>query len=272
MVEAQLARATSLSEAIVQRLKDLEHARAIAKDELAAAAADLAAGQEYVSSHDPDIGKQPEEQLRQAAELLAQAQAESANAKPEWLALVRLAQAANAAADASLAGARSEVEVMDRLRVQVQHAQQLAAAEVQRAERFRDTHRSDIGWGKLEQLQRVREQLQGAYSALHQAESLAEDERRAALERARSQFASVDAEADRVYAQLYVDFQQAEAAPQAAEEERRRRSSSSSSSWSSSGGSGGSSSSSGSSSGSSWGSGSSSGSSWGSGSSSSGGW
>jgi hypothetical protein len=180
---------------------------------------------------------------------------------------MRLAQAANAAADTALSGARSEAEAMERARAQAQRAQQLAASEVQRAERFRDTHRSDISWDNLETLRRLKDQLQAAYAAMHQAVSLTEGERRAALERAGSQFASVDTEADRVYARLYADFQRAEAARQEAEQERRRSSSCSSSSWSSSG-----SSSSWSSSSSSSSSGSSSGGSWGSGSSSGGGW
>ncbi|MEO7911351.1 MAG: hypothetical protein ABIV47_17030 [Roseiflexaceae bacterium] len=271
-VEVQLARAASLSDAILARLKALEHARAIAKNELAAAVADIATGQAYLSAHDPDVGKQPEQQLRQATELLAQAEAESIQAKPDWLALVRLAQAANSAADAALAGARSEVEAIDKARSQAQHARQLAAAEVQRAERFCESHRSDVGWDAQGSLRQLQAQLQAAYAALSDAESRAEDERSAALERARSQFASVDAEADRVYSRLYADFQRAEAAREAAqEEERRRRShssssstsfSSSSSSFSSSSSSHSSSSSSGSSSGGSWGSGSSSGGGW----------
>jgi hypothetical protein len=183
---------------------------------------------------------------------------------------VRLAQAANAQADAALAGARSEVEAMDKLRAQVQHARQLAAAEVQRAERFYDTHRSDVGWNTSDSLRRLQAQLQATYGILSQAENLAEGERAQALERARSQFASVDSQADQVYAAMYAAFQEAEAARVAAEEERRRRSSSSSSSssWSSSS----SSSSSSSGGGGSWGAGSSSGGSWGAGSSSGGGW
>ncbi|HEY7599809.1 MAG TPA: hypothetical protein VH741_07780, partial [Candidatus Limnocylindrales bacterium] len=275
-IEAQLARAASLSEAIVLRLKDLEHARAIAKQELAAAAADVAAGSGYLATHDPDIGKQPEEQLHKAAELLAQAEAEAAKPKPDWLALVRLAQAANAEADAALAGARSEVEMMNKLRAQAQHAQQLAASEVQRAERFYETHRSDVGWSISDSLRDLQAQLQSARDALRQADSLAEEQRRQALERARSQFASVDGRADQVYAKLYAAFQEAEAAREAAEAERRRSSSTSSWGSSSSGGSwsisSSSSSSRGSSSGGSWGGGSSSGGSWGGGSRSGGGW
>jgi hypothetical protein len=275
-IEAQLARAASLSEAITQRLKDLEHARAIAKEELAAAAADLAAGNSYLAAHDPDVGKGPEEQLRKAADLLAQSEAEAARPKPDWLALVRLAQAANAEADAALVGARSEVEAMDKLRTQVQHAQQLAASEVQRAERFYETHRSDIGWSIADSLHDLKALLQSAHDALRQAESLAEEQRRQALERARSQYAGVDGQADQVYAKLYAAFREAEAAREAEEAERRR--SSSSSSWSSSGSSWSSSSSSssssshGSSSGGSWGGDSSSGGSWGGGSRSGGGW
>jgi hypothetical protein len=272
-LEAQLARATGLSEAIIQRLKDLEHARAIARQELAAAAADVAAGNSYLAAHDPDIGKQPEDQLRKAADLLAQSEAEVAKPKPDWLALVRLAQAANAEADAALAGARSEVETMDKLRAQVQHAQQLAASEVQRAKRFYETHRSDLGWSISDSLHDLQEQLQLAHDALRQAESLAEDQRRQALEQARGRFVNVDGRADQVYAKLYAAFQEIQAAREA--EEAERRSSSSSSSWSSSGSSRSSSSSSssrGSSSGGSWGGGSRSSGSWGGGSRSGGGW
>jgi hypothetical protein len=271
-IETLLARAASLSEAIVQRLKDLEHARGIAKEELAAAATDVAAGSSYLAAHDPDIGKQPEYQLRKAADLLAQAEAEAAKPMPDWLALVRLAQAANTEADTALAGARSEVEAMDRLRAQVQNAQHLAVSEVQRAERFYETHRSDVGWSTADSVRDLQAQLQVARDALRQAESLAEEERRQALERVRSQFASVDGRADQVYAKLYAAFQAAEAAREAEEAERRRSSSSSWSSSSSSSWSSSSSSSGGSSSGGSWGGGSSSGGSWGSGSSSGGGW
>jgi hypothetical protein len=275
-LEAQLARATDLSETIIQRLKDLEHARAIAKEELAAAATDVAVGTSYLAAHDPDIGKQPEEQLRKAADLLAQSEAEAAKPKPDWLALVRLAQAANTEADTALVGARSEVETMDKLRAQVQHAQQLAASEVQRAKRFYETHRSDLGWSISDSLHDLQEQLQLAHDALRQAESLAEEQRREALEHARGRFVNVDGRADQVYAKLYAAFQEVEAAREA--EEAARRSSSSSSSWSSSGSSWSSSSSSsssssrGSSSGGSWGGGSSSGGSWGGGSRSGGGW
>jgi hypothetical protein len=272
-IEAQLARAASLSEAIIQRLKEPEHAREIAKQELAAAAADVVAGNSYLAAHDPDIGKQPEEQLRKAADLLAQSEAEAAKPKPDWLALVRLAQTANAEADAALAGARSEVETMDKLRAQVQRAQQLAASEVQRAKRFYETHRSDLGWSISDSLHDLQEQLQLAHDALRQAENLAEEQRREALEHARGRFVNVDGRADQVYAKLYAAFQDVEAARQA--EEAARRSSSSGSSWSSSGSSWSSSSSSssrGSSSGGSWGGGSRSGGSWGGGSRSGGGW
>ncbi len=44
---------------------------------------------------------------------------------------------------------------MDKLRAQVQHAQQLAAAEVQRAEGFYDTHRSDVSRSTSDSLIRL---------------------------------------------------------------------------------------------------------------------
>lgn len=268
-VEAALARATSLCQAITGRLADLEHARAIAQEELAAAASDVELGTSFIGQHDADIGANPEAQIAKAAQLLAQAQTEARNSKPDWLALVRLAQAANAEADGALVGGRSEVEAMDKLRGQIEHARQLAASEIQRAERFHELHRGDISWSSVDSLQSLRSQLYQAGTALQEAEQLQEEERRAALQRAHSQFTSAESRAGQVYATFYQEFQRAEAARRAAEEEeaRRRSSSNSSSSWGSSSSSHSYSSHSSSSS-----SGSSSGGSWGGGSKSGGGW
>jgi hypothetical protein len=275
----ELERAATLAQAISARLRDLEHARAIARDELAAATADLAGGQAYLASNDADVGDAPQAQLQHAADLLAQAQREAASERPDWLALVRLAQQANAAADAALAGARSEVEVMDSLRRQVANAEQVARGEVERAQRYFEAHRSDISWDSTGTLGTLRERLAAGLAAQRRAAEQAEGERRVTFQAALQSFTSADKGADGLFATMYAEVARAEQARYAEEQERQHSSNSSGGlSWSSSSGSGHSSSSSswgsgGSSGGSSWGSGGSSGgSSWGSGSKSGGGW
>ena len=265
-VDSCLARATTLCDAIIARLRDLEHARTIATATLASTASDVAAGKAYLDTNTADVGVEPETRLAKAAEVLAQAEAEAAQQKPDWLALVRLAQAADSEADAALAGARSEVEVMNRLRNELQNAHQVASSEIQRAARFCDLHRGDIGISTRDSLHALQAQLEAAGAGIHQAEARVEDERRSALTHMRDQVVNIQVAAGRLYSAMYSDFQRAESAraaaaaeAAAAEEQRRRRSSSSHHSFSSSGSS---SSSSSGSSGGSWGGGSSSGGSW----------
>jgi chromosome segregation ATPase len=140
----ELGYVEALIDAIKQRLHDLEQARDTARAIVAEAERSIAAGWEFVRSNDPDVGKVPEDQLQQAAEQLAQAQAEMQQERPDWLVLVQAAQQADQFADAALAGARSEVEVMDRLREQVRTAQQLATAEIKKIANFSGLHGDDI--------------------------------------------------------------------------------------------------------------------------------
>jgi hypothetical protein len=206
----ELAYARALIDAITQRLKDLEAARDAARDEIAAAAADITRGWEFVSSYDPDVGKAPEEQLRQAEELLSRAQAEMQHEKPDWLVLVRDAQAANDLADQALLGARSEVEAMEKLRTQVDRARQLAAAEVKKIVQFSGLHRQDIQPASQPAIEQIQQQVQQAYVLLQQAEQLEEERRREALQRAYASYTQLQTEAARVYAMIYADFERLE--------------------------------------------------------------
>ncbi|MCG8353215.1 MAG: hypothetical protein MI924_36065 [Chloroflexales bacterium] len=206
----ELAYTRALIDTITQRLEDLEAARDAARDEISAAAADITRGWEFVRSNDPDVGKAPEAQLRQAEELLSHAQTEMQREKPDWLVLVRDAQAANDLADQALLGARSEVEAMEKLRAQVERARQLAAAEVKKIVQFSSLHRQDIQPTSQPAIAQIQQQVQQAYTLLQQSEQLEEERRREALQRTYASYTQLQTEAARVYAMIYADFQRLE--------------------------------------------------------------
>jgi chromosome segregation ATPase len=208
--EAELTYARALIAAITQRLQDLETARATARDELEAAAADISRGWEFVHSHDPDVGKVPEQQLAQAEQLLAAARTEMEQTKPDWLELVKQAQQANNLADEALAGARSEVDAMEKRRTQAERARKLAEVEVQKIARFVQVHRQDIQAEHLPAVDQLQEEIQAAHALLQQAEQREEEARVSALQGAYTCYTQVQAEAGQLYATVYADFERLE--------------------------------------------------------------
>ncbi len=208
--EEQLAYARSLINTILQRLKDLETARGAAQAEIAAAQTDIDQGLTYVRSNDPDIGQVPEDALARAAALIAQANAELAKPRPDWLAIVRQAQEANRLADEALASARGEVEAMNKLREQVTRAQQLATAEVQKIVQFAGLHGADIPKASQTRLDALQKDIQGAYAALREAEQTEEQRRAAALRDALKRYTALESTADQLYDEIYAAFQRIE--------------------------------------------------------------
>lgn len=205
-----LDRAETLIEAILKRLKDLQTARDAARDELAAAAADIAAGQQFVQSNDPDVSAEPAERLRRASLLLQEAQAEADKPQPDWLALVKKAQEANAEADAALATARSEVEAIQKLREQIARAQPIARAEVEKIGNFVGIHANDITSGNQQVFNELQQQAQRADAALQQANSVEDEARRASLEEAFNRYTRLQESAQHVYTRMYDDFKRSE--------------------------------------------------------------
>lgn len=208
--EAELNYVQTLVAAITQRLKDLETARDTARDELEAAAADISQGWEFVRSHDPDVGKVPEQQLQQAEQWLAAARNEMAQAKPNWLELIKQAQAANNLADQALAGARSEVEAMEKLRTRAERVRTLAANEVQKIVQFAQVHRQDIQPANQSSIDRIQRELQAAHMLMQQAEQREEEARGSAFQQAYAHYTQLQTDAEQVYASVYADFQRLE--------------------------------------------------------------
>ena len=205
--EERLSFARTLIDTIVQRLKDLQAARDAARAELAAAQADFDAGWQFVRSNDPDVGKNPEQALNQAGALLAQANAELQQARPNWLTIVKQALEANRLADQAIANARSEVEAMNALREQAQRAQQLAAGEVQKINQFLGLHENDLPGDAPERLAALQAELQAAYAAFQAAERSEETARANSLRNAVQGYTDVAQHAEQQYRTLYEAFQ-----------------------------------------------------------------
>jgi chromosome segregation ATPase len=167
--ERAFERALGLVQAIEQRLSELQEARATARDEIEAAAADIAQGREFVRKHDPDIGDVPERTLDEAQAALEQAQAQAQQQQPNWLELVRNAQRANALADQALEQARSEVETTNKLRQSVRRAAQTATADIQRAERFLTANINEIDMATRQGVQELQQRARGEDGVLRSA-------------------------------------------------------------------------------------------------------
>jgi F0F1-type ATP synthase membrane subunit b/b' len=205
--DQNIAYARQLVDAILQRLKDLEAARDAARQDVAEAQADVEQGWGFVRSNDPDVGKDPERALGQAEELLKQAGAELARDRPNWLAIVKQAHEANLLADQAIANARSEVEAMNRLRAQAQHAQQVATAEVQKIIQFLSIHGDDVPEASERKITALQSDVQGAYAAIQSAERDEETTRAGDLRDAIARYTALQTSAEALYAEIYAAFQ-----------------------------------------------------------------
>jgi hypothetical protein len=208
--EVEIANARALIDAIIQRLKDLEAARDVARQEISAAQADIEKGWTFVRSRDADVGKDPEERLTRANALINEALSESQQQRPNWLTIVKRAREANQLADEALAAARSEAEAMDKLREQVGRAQQLATAEVKKLIQFAGTHARDIPRENEAHISRLQEDVQAAYAARQAAEQAVEGARATAFRAALEYYTQLEERAEEIYNQVYTAFQRLE--------------------------------------------------------------
>ena len=205
--DEQIGYARALVDSILQRLKDLQAARDAAHEEIAAAQADVEQGWKYVRANDPDIGKNPEHDLTQAAALLEQANAELQQARPDYLTIVKQAQEANRLADQAIANARGEVDAMNKLREQAQRAQQLATAEVQKIVQFVSLHKNDLPPASERRVDNLQAQIQQAYATLKAADRDEEQTRAEDLRAAVTRYTALEHDAESLYEEIYAAFQ-----------------------------------------------------------------
>jgi hypothetical protein len=205
--EQQMAEARNLIDIIIQRLKDLEAARASARSEIEMAQKDIDAGWAFIRANDPDIGLVPEDYLQRAGSLLDEANAEIAKERPDWLMIVKQALQANQLADQALADARSEVETMNKVRNEVKDAQQHAAAEVQKVVQYVSLHKDELPDSAHELVSGLQTKVQNAYKSLQSAERLEDSQRLTTLRKATEQYLALREQSDKVFVQVQEQYE-----------------------------------------------------------------
>lgn len=205
--DSLLDKATALIDAIIKRLSDLQAARNAAQEEMNAAQTDIELAEQYIRSNDPEISQEPDQRLAQARAYLQQAQNEAQKPKPDWLELVRLAQAANNEADIALHNARSEVEAIRKLLEQIERARGVAQSEVEKIEQFVRIHSGDFTASQLQKIDQLHRQAQIAQAGLQQSQQVEDLARRKKLEESFQAYTELQNQTQQVYQELYSHFQ-----------------------------------------------------------------
>jgi len=139
-----LDEAESFMRSIVALKQHLEEAKKNAPLEIKAAEDDIAKARAYIQAHDDDIREELETDLAEASRVLGEARQELAKDLPDYLAVVKLAIQANNSADSILAGARSEHEEAERLRVKASTTLREAERSISAAKEYIEDHSSDV--------------------------------------------------------------------------------------------------------------------------------
>lgn len=207
---AELNRARELIAAILDRLQHLEESKRTAQAEIAAAAQDVAAGQGFVSKYDPDISPNPDDMLKQAATLVAQAREEAGKPKPDWIKVVALARQANDTADKALADARSQTAAMEARRLRLQTVTQQAAASASRSANYVQAHRPDLDNATVQAMTQAQGSIQQAQAMAAQTQNsgLEDVALGNALEQAVAALVAAQALADNTYNQASQQVQE----------------------------------------------------------------
>jgi uncharacterized membrane protein YgcG len=183
--ERAIAEAATLLDGIDRLVATVEDAARRLEPELRAAERDVRAARDAAGAQpDPDLATR----LAEAENLLAQARQRAASPAPDVIGALKDAQAANAAADAILAGIRDAAQQRARERQALESALRSAGANVARAGDFVATRRPGVG-------REARTRLAEAQRHLEAARTLASSEPARAVEEA--------AFADRLAADAY---------------------------------------------------------------------
>lgn len=137
-------RADALLAAIASLEERLKTAERSARPEIDAAATDLERAAAYEHQHDADVDDAMKAEIATARTTLERARVALAEAKPDFLEVVRLAKEANSHADRILAKCQSEVEAAERLWQKATSVFRDAEAAVAKAGSYISSHSHDV--------------------------------------------------------------------------------------------------------------------------------
>ena len=212
MADAELKRAEELALSIEKRLKQLQHAQKVARDELKLVKQDLQKDWSYLKQPKVDrlVGKKAEELMQEAAEKITDVDEELNKTKPNWLFAIKNIQLADQLVDEALETIRSEEELMKHKQVLMKSEKAEAEAALERVLEFARVHPQDISQqtkGRIEEAQSY--YLQGL-KLEKESSSLSEQNLKQAYDSATSDFDKAAELATEAYELAEADFKEME--------------------------------------------------------------
>jgi hypothetical protein len=221
-VDAEVERARGLVTAITERLTFLQRAREQAATAIDGVQKDIDDARAWIARPevDPDVSAAPVTALEAAEATLKEVRLAVGAPKPDWVAVLRLVNAADRATDDALASARAEQERVAARRRQLESTRTDAEAAVDRVERFLGAHRADAGAASVEGVNAARATLERAGEAERAAEAVQDVARADALATAATAYQRAREQADAAYNALASEVARADEKRQS--EVRRR--------------------------------------------------
>jgi hypothetical protein len=210
---AELGRAKTLLVAVDTRLRDLQTAKATAKEQLMLVEKDIANSETILRAPEVDkqVGQAPELKLNEAKNFVAKAQTELAQNLPDWLVVMKNVQSADKLADEALGFIRSEQEAMERRRLRVNSEKVEAQSSLQRLLNYVQVHESEMSQATLTQTEQVKVQYQQAEGKEQSATELSENLLAQTLEQTATLYDAVQQQTDTLFVQAEKEFNELEA-------------------------------------------------------------
>lgn len=212
-VAAEVARATELATAIINRFAALERAKSEVAAMLGEARSELAEAHRWLAEPavDADVDAKPSETLAQAEALIEHAATALLQPAPDFPAVLRELRQARDLVDAALAEGRDQRTRMAFLQQQLAAAAAEAEEAIGRAEQYYLAHAADIGPAARSRLEAARTQLRKGREEERHAMSHTDADRLTSLRRATDLFAEATDLATEAYELMARDFDAAEA-------------------------------------------------------------
>jgi hypothetical protein len=200
---AELTQAETLLVVVDTRLRDLQSAKATAKDQLAQVEKDIAHFETTLRSSalGKNVGGASQVKLGEAKTFVVKAQAELAQTLPDWLVVLKNVQTAHDLADEALGFMRSEQEAGERRRLRVTSEKVEAQSSLQRLLNYAQVHHSEVSQSTVTQIEHLKGQYQQAESKEQTATTLSGDLLAQTLEQTASLYDQVQQQADIVFVQ-----------------------------------------------------------------------
>jgi hypothetical protein len=204
----ELERAKTLLDTVDTRLRDLQTAKATAKDQLALVEKDITDFETTMRRPEVDrvVGKEPEAKLVGAKASVSRAKTELSQNLPDWLVVMGNVQAADKVIDEALSLLRSEQEAMEHRRVRVNSEKVEAQASLQRVSSYLSVHGNEMTQQTLLKLGEIEQAWQRAESQEQSATTLSEAVLGKTLEQTATLYDGVQQQADALFVTAEKEF------------------------------------------------------------------